>query len=344
MEKSRDSSVWRNLAVAFGDGLAFGVGMKLTQNAPEKNAPPSQAELAGRLARLEQKFSHIERAPMGATGGGSLDPEVLEALTHALEARLQENAAQMERRLSEQEVKIAVELKALRQQDHVVASNTEARLEELRKGFDDQVLGLLKKVNEDRNAVTNQVIALHREFASAVADIVEEQVAAQVEARVSTLAEQRLADLLQQQLAPIEEQFRNEVAAKNREIAELRRRAITSDQNVLELMLATGEWFRQAADRLSGQAAMTPVAEPAPVEPAALAAVTPVEPAPPPAVTESASPDDSAQPAGAPMLFRDSDLPSFAQPRRAAAAAGWSIPLVTSFVVTAGCVALLQYL
>ena len=36
MDKSRDSSVLRSLAVAFGDGLAFGVGMKLTQTAAGK--------------------------------------------------------------------------------------------------------------------------------------------------------------------------------------------------------------------------------------------------------------------------------------------------------------------
>jgi len=33
MQNSRDLSLWRSLALAFGDGLAFGVGMKLSQNA-----------------------------------------------------------------------------------------------------------------------------------------------------------------------------------------------------------------------------------------------------------------------------------------------------------------------
>src|ERR1039458_7515550 len=43
MQSSRDSSVWKSLAVAFGDGLAFGVGVKLSQGAarhPETKPRP----------------------------------------------------------------------------------------------------------------------------------------------------------------------------------------------------------------------------------------------------------------------------------------------------------------
>ena len=39
MQTSRDSSVWKSLAAAFGDGLAFGVGMKLSQNAARLRRP-----------------------------------------------------------------------------------------------------------------------------------------------------------------------------------------------------------------------------------------------------------------------------------------------------------------
>jgi hypothetical protein len=340
MEKSRDSSVWRNLAVAFGDGLAFGVGIKLTQNAPAKTGPAGKPEVDSRLVRLEQKIDRIERAPAAAASAANLDPQVLDALTRALEARLQETTALVDRRLSELDVKLAVELKTLRQQDHAIASNTEARLEEVQKHFDGQILSLLQKVNEDRNALQNQVIALHREFAAAVADIVEEQVATQVEERVSALAEQRLADLVRAQLAPVEQQFgelREQLAAKDRELAEIRRHALESDRNVLDVMLSTGELFRQAASRLGG--ANPPVAAPEPpAEPEATQAQT-LEPE-----AADAPPRKPPESAGATTLYRDSDLPGFAQPRKASVAAAWSIPLVTSFLLTAGCVALLQYL
>lgn len=337
MEKSRDSSLLRNLAVAFGDGLAFGVGIKLT-NTPAKSGVSSQPELNSRLARLEQKIDRIERAPASVAGAANLDPQVLEALTHALEARLRENEALVERHLSELDVKLAVELKTLRQQDSAIASNTEARLDELQKHLDDQILALLQRVDQDRSALQNQVIALHREFAAAVADIVEEKVATEVEERVSALADQRLAELVRAQLAPVEQQLRDEIreqlAAKDRELAEIRQRALESDRNVLDVMLSTGELFRQAATRLSG-----PPAAPSAPPPAA-------EPEPGPS-QEAAAPEIPRKPpetANGTALYRDADLPGFAQPRKASAAAAWSIPLVTSFLLTAGWVALLQYL
>src|SRR4051794_11995003 len=187
MDNSRDSSVLRSLAVAFGDGLAFGVGMKLTRNAAVRSAAaPVESELAGRLASMEQRLERAERAPaaLAASKTANLDTSVLDAMMHALEARLQESASLVERRLAEMEVKFSVEIQALRQHDQALAAATETRLEEVQQRFNEQVLDLRQKVNEDRNGLQNQVISLHREFASAVADIVEEQVSNQVEQRV----------------------------------------------------------------------------------------------------------------------------------------------------------------
>src|SRR5581483_4419017 len=307
MDNSRDSSVWRNLAVAFGDGLAFGVGMKLSQNAPGKPGPTAEPDGAGRLSRLEHRVERIERASAAIAAGGDLDPPVLEALTHALEARLQESAALMDRRLAELDVKLVLELKAFRQQDQAIVANSEARLQGLQKHIDAQVRGLLQKVSEDRNALQNQVVSLHREFASAVADIVEEQVATQVE--------ERLAGAVQAQLAPLEQQ-----------LAELRQRITATDRNTLDIMLATSEAIRQAAARLAPPPPEPPAAEPVAAIPQA------PEPEAPPLARAAAA--NGAAP------YRDSDLPGFARARKAATT--FSIPLVTSFLVTAGCVALLQ--
>jgi hypothetical protein len=338
MDNSRDSSVWRSLAVAFGDGLAFGVGMKLSQNPPGKAGPAGQPE-AGRLTRLEHRIERIERAPAAIGSGAQIDQPVLEALTEALEARLQEGAALSGRRLAELDVKLALELKALRDQDQALASGAETRLTELQDRIDSHVRGLLQKVNEDRNALQNQVISLHREFAAAVADIVEEQVANQVEERVGMLVEQRLTDLVRAQLAPLEQELRAEIrqanAAKECEVEQLRQRVTESDRNTLDVMLAAGALFQQAARRLGPPS--TPAAGEEPLMPASgssvesdLRATEPEPPSPPAAkMTEASGPS------------RDRDLPGFAQARKAATA--WSIPLITSFVATAGFVALLQY-
>ena len=81
--------------------------MKLTQNAAGKTGTaPAQSDLAGRLARVEQRMERAERAPLAASA--SLDPGVLDAIMRALEARLQENAGQLDRRLAELEVKMAI--------------------------------------------------------------------------------------------------------------------------------------------------------------------------------------------------------------------------------------------
>ena len=53
MQYSRDSSVWRTLAAAFGDGLAFGVGVALTRNAAHLVAARSAAPELESKARLD---------------------------------------------------------------------------------------------------------------------------------------------------------------------------------------------------------------------------------------------------------------------------------------------------
>jgi hypothetical protein len=111
-------------------------------------------------------------------------------------------------------------------------------------------------------------------------------------------------------------------------LAELRQRVTATDRNTLDIMLATSEAIRQAASRLAPPAAEPPVAEPA--------AATPQAPEPEPLPLARAAVANGSAP------YRDSDLPGFAQVRKAATTL--SIPLVTSFLVTAGCVAMLQYL
>src|SRR5580692_8473547 len=133
-QSSRDSSIWRNLAVAFGDGVAFGVGIKLAQGSnrqPSAAPAPAQAALQlpasvqERLDQLEHRLAGIENAPPpvipAAPAPAPFDQKVLEAVVNALDARLKEQSGQVERRLTELEAKIAIELKTLERQDHSIA-------------------------------------------------------------------------------------------------------------------------------------------------------------------------------------------------------------------------------
>ena len=237
MRDNGDSSVWKSLAVAFGDGLAFGVGMKLTQNAQRQGSLPPAAADAGmvldRLEQIEQRMRRIESAPAG------FDQGVIEAVTNALDARLNEHVSQVERRLAGMEARILMETKSLEQQDRSLG----ARME------------------QDLAALKGQVVALNREFAEQVGRIVAEQVAVQVQARTAALeqslrtqAMDAVDDAVQERLAPI----RAEAARKDQEVVELRQRVASTDSTIFNFVLAMGEMCRQAAERLAPPAAPGP--------------------------------------------------------------------------------------
>lgn len=238
MQSSRDSSVWRSLAVAFGDGLAFGVGVKLSHTATALAGGPAAQEtghpipLAGRMAEIERRLAEIETAPVPAP----FDQKVLEAVVHALDGRLKEQSAQVERRLAELETMFTAELKALRQQDHAIATAVEAHIEELQDHFIEQVEAVRRQAAQDR-------ADMQQEVASAV--------------------KAASAGAIEESLAPM----RAAAAGKDREIAELRQRLEDSDGAMLDLLNGIGELLRHAAARKSPPAAAVaemPVPKPEP--------------------------------------------------------------------------------
>ena len=122
MDSSRDSSVWRSLAVTFGGGLALGaVGMKLTQTAMRPAEAPPRPEpntLTDRLSSMERRLEQMEHSPTPAPArtpaaaspqpSATIDQKVLEAVIGAVDARLHEHAGQIDRRLADLEARMAV--------------------------------------------------------------------------------------------------------------------------------------------------------------------------------------------------------------------------------------------
>lgn len=161
MQTTRESSVLRSLAVAFGDGLAFGVGMKLSQRAvnPSGSAPSSPrrdlAVLMERVAEVEKRVAESGRGATRAISAGSpqFDQKVLEAVVAALDARLNEQAGHTESRITQLEARLAIELKSLHQQGDS-AGAAETRMDELRAHFEGQIAALGRQVEEDRQAQT----------------------------------------------------------------------------------------------------------------------------------------------------------------------------------------------
>src|SRR4051794_25004678 len=108
MQNSRDSSVWRTLAIAFGDGLAFGVGVTLTRGAARLAAnraadPATQIspELQPRSTPLTPRV--VAPPSAAATRPGPVSTAPIEAAIASISRRVTETSGQLDRRLDEME-------------------------------------------------------------------------------------------------------------------------------------------------------------------------------------------------------------------------------------------------
>jgi hypothetical protein len=181
--------------------------MKITQNAARRGPESAAPDVTQLAARL----SNIE------TRFASLEhipPSALAAdeLIQAIEARLAEHAR--------------------------AAEGTRGQ-------FQDALVALERKLAGDIRAQQQDLVGLHREFAAAVAHIVEEQVATQLEARFVGF-EQTIDAAVEARL----DEVRGQLAIKEQELEGLRQRVAESDRNVLEIILGMGSLCRQMAERL----------------------------------------------------------------------------------------------
>ena len=163
MQNTRDSSLLRSLAVAFGDGLAFGVGMKLTQRAvsPSGSAAPPRGDVASlmeRIAEIEKRVAESGRGEARAIAAGAapFDQKVLEAVVAALDARLKEQAGRTESRITQLEACLAIELKSLHQHGDSAGAAVEKRMDEVVAHFEEQIAALRRQAGEDRLAESPQ--------------------------------------------------------------------------------------------------------------------------------------------------------------------------------------------
>jgi hypothetical protein len=159
MQNTRDSSVLRSLAVAFGDGLAFGVGMKLSRRAASASGPVAapRGDLAAMIERVAEIEKRVTESGRGATraiavGGGQFDQKVLEAVVAALDARLNEQAVHTESQITQLEARLAIELKSLPQQGDSSGVAAEKRIDELTAHLEGQIAALRRQADEDRPA------------------------------------------------------------------------------------------------------------------------------------------------------------------------------------------------
>jgi hypothetical protein len=309
MQNNRDSSILRSLAVAFGDGLAFGVGMKLTQRggrgvgaaapemAPEMVPAADLTPLLERLDAIEGRIGKVERtaiAPSSAAAPAPFDQKVLEAIVKALDARLLEQAGQVERRITELEAKLAIELKMLdqriTQRDHSVVSGVQTHIEELNGQFNDQLAAIRRRSDEERAAMQREIASLHRELVMEAALAVEERT----------------------------EALRTEIQSRDSQIVELRAQVEVGDERLRNVVLSIG----QACQTVLG------------------GTVAPAKAEPERTVVPERAPERVAEPS------TELPLPGFAQPRLAVRAMPVALvsSLVSSLALSAAGLAMLHYL
>jgi hypothetical protein len=228
MQNSGESSILHRLARTFGQGLAFGVGMTLTQKALRPDAPkpapaparmpeiPPAAVQPPAAAQLPAEPAPPRPAPAPAAAPAprsQFDLRAIQAIVSVVEQRLKEQASHTEVRLAETE------------------SGLSARIHEMvRRQVETEIAGL-----------RGQVIRTQREFAEAVGRVVADQVAKEVAARTAAMeaaVERRIEAAVEAAVAPL-----------RAELAELRRRLAASERTIEEFTDAVGDSVRIAAER-----------------------------------------------------------------------------------------------
>jgi hypothetical protein len=311
MESSRDSSVWRNLAVTFGGGLALGaVGMKLTQTALRPVEAPPRSEpntFTNRLSDMERRLERVEHAPASArTAAASqpapatpvsatpvsatIDQKVLEAVIAAVDARLHEHAGQMDRRLADLEARMAV-MQGLQEQDEHWAEQLRQEAAAVRATLESdmrQVRESVGRMAAGQNATQGELQTIRQQHERTVTateqrftEVRQEfrrgmtdlrgEIGQSVEARIVTATAAAVTARMEEELAPL----RAEVEQKEKELAEVRQRLADSESSVLDVVLAIGEACRQAANRISGPREPQAAPLPSPAAPPAEASSKP---------------------------------------------------------------------
>ena len=212
MDSSRDSSVWRSLAVTFGGGLALGaVGMKLTQTAHRSVEVPSRPEpasLADRLSSMEHRLERMEQTPASPRAPGpvqtpaaAIDQKVFEAIVGAVDARLHEHASQMDRRLADLEARLAVEVQSLHQQDGRAAEDNGKRLAEMESQFRQEAAALGSFLEQES-----------RQLSTSLSHAVAGQAATQAEVQALRQQNDGIVDSSEKRFADLRCEYRQEVA------------------------------------------------------------------------------------------------------------------------------------
>jgi len=227
MEKSNQSSFLKSLALAFGDGLAFGVAVKLAQGPPRtrEEGMTDLGPLAERLRKVEDRIDHtqtIDKEALAKFGEG-LDGRVLEKVIVALEARLTEHVGLVDRRLAEFDAQIALDLKAVDTHTAAQTSAVEQAIQQIESQVRSYVTAAQQAGAEQIAGVDQRLSALQETLPAKFREIIE-AVRQSMEARVAlelTEVENRVkaGTVAPQKVEELEARLNGEVAALSEKLS-----------------------------------------------------------------------------------------------------------------------------
>jgi hypothetical protein len=249
MESSRDSSVWRALAIAFGDGLAFGAGLHLTRRAARRAVDKSiPADFHPRVTGIQP----ATESPIQSATEAHLEPAAnFNTMLALIDGRFREFGGQIDRRLAELHDGVYNELDA---RDRSRAADAEGRVNSVRT----EISGLLAQqrhtASDDLRTLRGQMITVQKEFAEALSRLVDDQISRTVHDRLQPL-EERLHQSIREDLRAATEAAASAAQqafdAKDRQLADLRDHVAEHDRTVLALVVSLGQSCLQASDRIS---------------------------------------------------------------------------------------------
>ncbi|HLI86997.1 MAG TPA: hypothetical protein VKV17_24030 [Bryobacteraceae bacterium] len=195
----------------------------------------------------------METRPAAAeTGRPALDRRAMDALVNAVEARIREQGAQIDRRLADLEAGLALEISVLRQQTDDLSGRHDTAMELAQKQWNEQTLALWQQRKEDLASLRQEIAEFQQRFAGEIAAAVEKEVSEKLEAAAASMRTlvETAATARIDPLAGEMEAHNVEFAAMRQELNSLRQRLVESERTVLEITLGMGEWFRELAARM----------------------------------------------------------------------------------------------
>ena len=188
MERSPNSSFLKSLALALGDGLLFGMAVKMAQGRPRsrEDEMTDLGPLAERLRKVEENTTHvttIDREGMAKFSEG-LDGRVLEKVIVALEARLTEHVGQVDRRLAEIDAQVALDLKAVDTHTAAQTGAVERAIQQIEAQVREYVSAAQASSSEQIAGVDQRLSALQEALPAKFREIIE-AVRQSMEARVA---------------------------------------------------------------------------------------------------------------------------------------------------------------